>query len=324
MKSIFVLLFLYCMACSKAIVEPTPPPVKLVPPPKRAHHELVYDEVNQRVLMTAGSTPLNGGSSYAFFNDIWTYNGQQWKQDSIAGDKRSGIRMAYDSKRHKIYSFGGFSGTSSLSDLRVFENGNWTTVTNLPQMKAAEPGFVYDRERDRLIAFGGLSSGTNVNDATWEWNGTAWEKFAGPGPTGRQAFVMAYDIQRKKTVLYGGMGAPGQLFDDTWEFDGNQWTKVADQGPGARFASGFAYDSKRGLLILFSGATANGIPGDTWSWNGTEWKKLAETGPPARLMGYLAYNKQRDKVVLFGGRPSWPNDVNDTWEWDGATWLEIK
>jgi hypothetical protein len=324
MKFTVAVLFLYGLACTKNEMAPPPTVQELVPPPHRAHHELVYDEANRRVFMTAGSTPLNGGSSYTFFNDVWTYDGQQWQQSGTAGDERSGIRMAYDSKRSRIYSYGGFDGAKPLSDLRVFENGSWTTLTDLPEMKAAEPGLAYDRDRDRLVAFGGLSGGSNVNDATWEWDGAAWTKFAGNGPAGRQAFVMAYDSQRKRTVLYGGMGAPGQLFDDTWEFDGNQWIKVSDQGPGARFAAGYAYDSSRGLLLVFGGAGGGSVFGDTWSWDGTAWKKLAETGPPARMMGYMAYDRHRDRVVLYGGRPSWPNDVDDTWEWDGTAWREIK
>src|SRR5690349_21837091 len=138
-KSMLALLFLYCLACTKnEVVPPAPPPLPLVPPPKRAHHELVYDEANRRIFMTTGSTPLNGGSSFAFFNDIWTYDGLQWQQSGNAGDERSGVRMAYDSKNQKIYAYGGFDGAKPLSDLRVFENGNWTTLADLPQLKAAE------------------------------------------------------------------------------------------------------------------------------------------------------------------------------------------
>jgi N-acetylneuraminic acid mutarotase len=294
-------------------------------PPKRAHHALVYDELNRSVLMTFGSTPLNGGQSFAFYNDIWSFDGKRWTLKGRSGNERSGAGLAYDSKRNKIYSFGGYNGDSSLSDLRVLENGAWKAVTYLPQMTAAEPGFVYDVERDRLVLFGGSAGRGKANSETWEWDGNAWTKFNGTGPGARQAFSMVYDTKRKKTVLYGGMGtAPDQLFHDTWEFDGLVWVKVSEEGPGARSSAGFAYDAANDIMIIFGGMGKEGFTNDTWGWNGKTWKQLAASGPSARVMGYMAFDKNRNRIVLFGGRPGWPNDVNDTWEWNGKEWINIK
>ena len=295
-------------------------------PDKRAHHEMVYDEAGKSIVMISGSTPLNGGQSFKFFNDIWSYRNSQWSRVANSGNERSGVRMAYDSKRQKIFSYGGFNGSSSLGDLRMLEGNEWKTISDIPDMKAAESGFVYDTERNMLIAFGGSAGRGKVNNTTWEWDGNVWAKFNGSGPDGRQAFAMVYDSKRMRVVLFGGMGtSPNQKYADTWEYDGKNWTKVSDNGPGPRTGSGYAYDSKRGMLILFGGDDANGeAQNDTWGWNGEKWKRLSESGPSARVMGYMAYDKDRDRTVLFGGRPSWPNDVNDTWEWDGTKWNEVK
>ena len=70
-------------------------------PPKRAHHEMVYDVGNKCILMISGSTPVNGGQSFKFYNDIWKYGNNKWNKAANAGDERSGIRMAYDFKRRK-------------------------------------------------------------------------------------------------------------------------------------------------------------------------------------------------------------------------------
>ena len=295
-------------------------------PQRRAHHALVYDEGNKSVMMTTGSSPVNGGQSYNVFNDIWRYNGLKWSLAGNAGDVRSGVSLAYDLKQHKIYSYGGYvAGGKSSGELRALEGNEWKVLADVPEMKATEAGMVYDERRNKLVAFGGSPGVNRVNGTTWEWDGKDWKQFKGTSPEGRQAFAIVYDSKRNKTVVYGGMGTgPDQTFDDTWEFDGKQWTKVSESGPGPRSAPGYCYDSKRGMLIIFGGATKGGLQRDTWGWNGKEWRKLADTGPTPRAMGYMAYDKGRDRVVLFGGRLGWPNDANDLWEWDGKEWKEIK
>jgi hypothetical protein len=321
---IFLLMVVSLTSCDKepiATVEPT------VIPDKRAHHEMVYDEASKSVLMVGGSTPLNGGQSFKFFNDIWKYDNTGWSKIGNAGDERSGIRLAYDSKRNKLLSYGGFTvNNQSSSQLRVLENGDWKILSDLPEMKSAEGGFVYDVSRDKFIAFGGTGATGQVNGTTWEWDGTAWKKFGGVEPAGRQSFVMVYDSKRNKTILYGGMNGSGNILEDgVWEFDGNEWKNFTTPvAPEPLMAPGYAFDSKQGVLVIFGGATKDGIKKDTWSWDGSAWKKLSDSGPSSRLMGYMAYDKDRDRVVLFGGRLGWPNDINDTWEWDGTKWNEIK
>ena len=297
-------------------------------PPLRAHHSLVYDEANKRVMLWGGSTPLEGGRSFAFFNDFWGFDGQRWQAINASGEKRSGARLVYDSKRNRIVSFGGYNGMS-LPDFRTFDGKDWLTVSQHPETGAAEPGFVFDSKRDRFVMFGGSAGRGTALGETWEFDNTRWHKVAVPGPSPRQAHVMVYDEKRGRTVLFGGMGSgsPGQpppTLGDTWEYDGSFWVQKQVTGPSPRNSAGAAYDSKRGLVILFGGAGADGFVGDTWSWDGTTWKKLADTGPEPRAMGHLAYDSSRDRVVLFGGRKGWPDgDLNDTWEWDGSAWRRI-
>jgi hypothetical protein len=297
-------------------------PVKDVPG-RRAHHALVYDGYRKTIMMTAGSTPLEGGRSFQFYNDLWSFDGSSWTMTGRAGDERSGIGLAFDSKRKKIYSFGGFAGNRSLDDLRVLEEGNWKTLAHLPEMTAAEPGLVYDAGRDRLVVFGGSSGRGQVNGHTWEWDGSSWKQFSGEGPGGRQAFAMVYDAKLGRTIIFGGMGTtPEQVFGDTWTFDGKKWEKLGVVGPGERMSTGFAYDSKRGRMIIFGGMQAGKMMNDTWAFDSNSWKLLASDGPPARAMGFMAYDEQRDRLVLFGGRKGWPNDLSDTWEFDGTRWKE--
>jgi hypothetical protein len=295
-------------------------------PGKRAHHALIYDEGQGKVILTGGSTPMNGGSSFVFYDDFWSFDGKSWIREKLVGDKRSGVSLAYDSKRKKIYSLGGFMNNISLSDLRQAKEKEWVSLGTISEPGMTEGGFVYDAARDKFVAFGGSGGRGLINSSTWEWDGKKnWKKAEGTGPDGRQAFALVYDSKRQKTIAFGGMGAsPQQLFGDTWEYDGASWKKVSDNGPAARMSMGYTYDSKRGTLVIFGGMSKAGPLGDTWAWDGSEWKQLSSDGPAPRMMGYMAYDNKRDRVVLFGGRLGWPNDTNDTWEWDGNSWTEIE
>lgn len=293
-------------------------------PPKRAHHAMVYDDARHIVLLTTGSTPLDGGQRFQFFNDQWAFDKSGWRPLAESGERISGIGITYDGKRRHVISFGGYNG-QSLSDLRQLDGDQWRVLARHPEA-AAEPGFVYDARRDRFVTFGGSAGPGQTGGETWEYDGTAWQRIAGDGPPPRQAHTMAYDTRRGVTVLFGGMGAGpmGQrrpALGDTWEFDGTRWTRRTGEGPSARSAAGVAYDSKRGLVIIFGGMGTAGFLGDTWSWDGTTWRQIATTGPEPRAMGYMAYDRLRDRIVMFGGRKGWPDgDLNDTWEWDGKAW----
>lgn len=307
-------------------------PALLAQPPKRAHHAIVYDDANGRVLVTGGSSPYENGNCCAMFDDLWAFDGTRWTALPSSGAAMSGMRLAFDSRAKRVVSFGGWIAGRSLPDLRALERDAWVSLTPLTDMPAAEPGFVFDSRRNRFVAFGGSGGRGQVNADTWEFDGSTWTKLAASGPDGRQAFAMVFDERRGRTVVFGGMGVarpptPPPPFGDVWEFDGRAWTKIATTGgPSPRHSAGATYDSKRGRVLIFGGFGADGMLGDLWSWNGTAWTKLADAspnGPEPRAMGYIAYDRKRDRVVLFGGRKGWPNDLNDTWEWDGSRWRRV-
>lgn len=306
---------------------------QFVTPPKRAHHALVYDGQRQRVLLTGGNVPIDGGKANSSFNDLWAFDGMHWAALPSSGVEVWGMRLAFDSRRQRVVSFGGISNRRAISDLRLLEKDMWTTLAQHSEMPAAEAGFVYDSRRDRFVAFGGtLGDGSAYGD-TWEFAGSTWAKVATESPRARQGHAMVFDERRGRTVIFGGTGSyisgqrPPRL-GDVWEFDGRTWSarKFAD-GPGPRTSPGAAYDSKRGVTLVFGGVDDSGFLGDLWAWTGAEWRKLAgasSASPVPRAMGQLAYDHRRDRVVLFGGRNRWPDgDLNDTWEWDGATWRRI-
>jgi hypothetical protein len=293
-----------------------------VAPPKRAHHALVYDEQGQRVLLAGGNSPTAGGESHTSFNDLWAFDGTRWTALQSSGVEVWGMRLAFDSRRRRVVSFGGISNRRAISDVRVLENDVWTALGQHSEMPAAEAGFVYDSRRDRFIAFGGTPGDGSAYGDTWELAGSTWAKVASQGPRARQGHAMVFDARRRRTVIFGGTGSYGP--DQTPQ---RRSAREFANGPGPRTSPGAAYDSKRGVTVIFGGVDGSGFLGDLWAWNGAEWRKLADassTSPAPRATGQLVYDQKRDRVVLFGGRNRWPDgDLNDTWEWDGATWRRI-
>ncbi len=298
-------------------------------PPRRAHHALAYDAARGRVLLHGGSTPTADGEGSEFLDDLWEFDGLRWEPRHVPGAKLSGMRLAFDARRQRIVSFGGYDGVSAVGELRLLEDGGWRSLERLADMPAAEAGFVHDSGRDRLVVFGGSAGGGVAHGDTWEHDGTRWTRLSAAGPPARSGHVMAYDGKRARTVLFGGrFAAPGgkpMPQSDTWEFDGRAWTRVDVRGPPARMSAGAAFDSGRGRVVVFGGLADGGFLGDTWSWDGAEWTLLAESGPEPRAMAALAYDGHRDRVVLFGGRKQgYPDgDLGDTWEWDGSSWRRI-
>jgi hypothetical protein len=293
----------------------------------RAHHSLVYDESRGTVLLAGGSTPLDGGQRFEFFNDLWEFDGAAWRELARGGQGYSGMSLAYDPGAHRVLSFGAYD-RRSRGLFRRLEGTSWQLIADDTLRPTTEAGFVFDRRRGRFVTFGGSARPRRPLGDTREYDGASWTTVAGDGPPARMAHVMVYDERRGRTVVFGGMGAstegPPPLLSDTWEYDGTRWTRVNVTGPAARASAGATYDAKRGMVILFGGSLAEGFAGDTWGFDGRTWTKLADTGPEARAMGYLAYDKRRERVVMFGGRKGWPDgDLNDTWEWDGTHWRRI-
>ena len=311
------------------LLAPSPrAPARVESPPARAHHALAYDPVARRVVLAGGSTPRDSGRSFEFFNDLWAFDGRRWVELPASGDRLSGIRLAFDTRRARLVSWGGFDG-SARGDLRVLEPDGWRTLGTYPEMRAAEPGAAYDTRRDRLVAFGGSADHGQARGDTWEHDGTRWHRIDVAGPPARQAHVMVFDERRGRVVVFGGMGAAANggrppILGDTWEYDGARWIRLDVTGPSPRLIAGATYDAGRGMVVIFGGSGSGGFLGDTWGWNGTEWRRLSDVGPTPRGMGQLAYDAARDRVVLFGGRRGYPNgDLADTWEWNGSQWTRF-
>jgi len=184
--------------------------------------------------------------------------------------------------------------------------------------------FVLDQARGVLVLFDGDTA------ATWEWNGSAWNRRTPPvSPPARSSFAMAYDVARARTVLFGGTNAPLVALADTWEWDGTTWSQATPAvSPPARKSHAMAWDPVNGQVLLYGGLLPpTGWLGDTWLWNGVLWTQAgtpngpnAPAGIPFRWDHAMATDPARQRVVVFGGWDPSGALLPETLEWNGAAW----
>lgn len=114
-------------------------PADTTRPPRRAHHAMVYDAANRRVLLTGGSTPIDSGRQFGFFDDLWGFDGIGWRKLGSSGSASSGRRLAFDSDRGFVVSYGGYPAAVA-GEVRVLEQDRWRTFGQHPTAGLAQAG----------------------------------------------------------------------------------------------------------------------------------------------------------------------------------------
>ncbi len=237
--------------------------------------------------------------------------------------------MAYDTNSPGLILFGGDAGVTSSSlrgqTWRWNSPGIWTPLS--PSLGLV-PGAAYDAARGVVVVFGGFSSCLPGTDATWEYDGTTWTRFANPisgcpgitWPPPRSYTSMVYDSARERIVLFGGIGPSGVL-NDTWEWDGATWTRINTPNSPPPNGTGhptLAYDSLRERTVLVS----DFIDWATWEYDGTDWVENTLANTPRLFDSRIAYDARQGQIVMFGGRQGLIQQ-NTTYVYDGVTWALV-
>ncbi len=195
-------------------------------PPLRYQSAEAFDPATGQTIEFGGATSNTG----PYLNDTWSWNGANWAQltPATSPSVRDGATIAYDPAMNggELVLFGGYNGTTTLSDTWAWTGSNWAfqspaTVPPARQLAA----MAYDTATSQLLLFGGNSSGTALND-TWVWSGTNWAAQSPASKPGiRWDVTMAFDPAMGSLgtlVLYGGYsGSSG--YGDTWTWSGTNW-----------------------------------------------------------------------------------------------------
>jgi hypothetical protein len=289
----------------------------------------VYHAGDARAYLIGGST--RRGEEYHYFDDMWSWDGEQWIRSSALPFPRSSHRVVHHEQRGSLLLFGGGFARAVRAEGVIWEwsEGVWRAIDGNVQAGTDEPEVCYDRRRNRVVIFGGWDAASNFRGDTWEWHEPGLVRVDSTGPSARAGHVFVYDPVRQVCLLFGGQGTEGYLAD-TWEWNGGAWRRLDVRGPSARWFPASVTDSERERIVIFGGRgpdapvpgrDASGDLGDTWVWDGERWRELDVSGPEPRMGAQMAPGFEG--ILLFGGRVEGPEgfqDRNELWEFRGDRW----
>lgn len=231
------------------------------PPPARSGHSMIYDKVNNRLLVFGGKNEEG-----KLLNDLWSWDGSRWEMISVDGpEPRQSQRVVFNSENGDVFMFGGSNiEGKALNDTWVFRKGAWVEIEsgNTPPARLQHT-MSYDVKRNTVVLFGGFSrteNGKHVFGDTWEWQSIeGWMLRENNNPMARDHHAMTYDVKTGRTILFGGYN--NGYFGDTWNWNGERWQQLAITGPSARAGKpGLVFDSKKEAVVLFGGWDRNNEP----------------------------------------------------------------
>ena len=247
------------------------------PPPRRAH-AMAYDSELQRVILFGGYYTNYVVVPWTIYNDIWEWNGLNWKRctPAVSPEPRWDHAMAYDRFRKRLVLFGGLQNVSG-SHTPMNDTWEWDGERWVKRSPALSPparsghGLAYDSARNRIVLFGGYDRSSGLND-TWEWDGSSWlQRAPAVKPPVRRDYMMTYDAARRRVLLYSGLETYSWSppTHNVWAWDGANWAKLnpATVPPRAPDCA-IAYDDRRGRVMVMGGLDNGTWYDDAWAWSG--------------------------------------------------------
>jgi hypothetical protein len=202
-------------------------------------------------------------------------------------------------------------------------------------MVGTSPAFAQDRPAARachsaaavragIAVWGGASAcGVRVlpDSALWLWDGSAWQKRAGPPIEPREDALLLFNPADSSLAILGGR-RDGRAFADLWRWNGRRWAAwSAGGGPGAIQHGAAAFDPRRQRIVVFGGAVGRTFSTQTFEWDGARWHTFDVPGPAARVGHGMAWSHADGGVVLYGGFRA--QQFRDLWKWDGTRWQRL-
>ncbi|MBI4726632.1 hypothetical protein HY768_05335 [candidate division TA06 bacterium] len=297
----------------------------------RDGHCMVYDAVNQRMIVFGGGHFVE----MLYFQDVWALdmNTLEWDSLTPSGNPPQGMlhpRAIYDPVNQRMVVFGGCDQTTCYNDVYTLSltpgGETWTKLTFSDSLPAPRyrHSMVYDPIERRAVIFGGRSDSGRLNDL-WSLDLTlgseSWTKLSATGdiPCPRRNQGTAYDYIHHKMFIFGGdsvgneyPGVGGVSLNDIYalDLDSLKWTNVtpADGLPERRRAPVAIYDPKANKMLNYGGWLGDSdryLFNDLWAFDCTalQWQRLypANSSPSARYGHNSIYDATNHRMVVFAG-----------------------
>jgi hypothetical protein len=286
-------------------------------PSPRLACRLVYDPVNERLMMFGG---MHEGSQAQVFEDTWIFDWgtESWRplEVELHPPPRMDYGMVYVPELEGFILFGGWNTGGWLGDTWLYDCASQTWAELHP---AAAPearnsfGFCCDEANGVVVLYGGYTDALPDMGDTWlyDYSANTWTE-ASPevSPPALYGCEMIYDPSTGAVLLFGGHYYENDrdfFVRSIWEYDvaANMWTERPTQsGPSERYWQNTAYNAEDGTVIIFGGRRLGSQYDDTWlySQGDDSWTRLsAAHRPRARFQSAFAYDPGHDAAVLFGG-----------------------
>lgn len=304
-------------------------------PSPRMGSRMIFDPIDQRVLLFGGSMYEDG---YTLYNDIWSYRYESntWTEIETAGGPsgRFNTPMVYDPDTHRIIVFSGFWASERTADMYSYDiaENMWARLRPSPMPAArTDTAIVYDEKYGKIIMFSGnihLNSIYTLDTWAYDVPTNTWEEMSPEiTPKGQYGHHFVYDSLNERVLMLGGHwseGATHGYTDGLWQYDygSDTWTLLNDGPPlPSRYWHTLSYNTDNGEATVFSGSPGNGeYLEDTWILDTvTEtWRQVdSETSPPPRICSTAVYDPLNGVTLIFGGRTQTVY-MNDIWTLDST------
>lgn len=253
-------------------------------PAARSSHSLVYDPVNQKIILFGG-VDINDN----WRDDTWIFDSQTITWTQVFPETNPPVRGSastyYDPHSKRIILFGGYRQSGAhLDDTWAYNYSDNSWINLDPSLKPTGrygATMVYDPINQRGFMFGGRIS--IISDESWVYysSNNSWiELNLTVKPRYRYWEGLTYDKNAQRIILFGGSSGNVEALGDTWIYNPftNQWTRVfPESSPINRLFLSFVYVSEIRKAIIFGGSRfADTCLDDTWSYdyNVNYWNKL--------------------------------------------------
>lgn len=182
---------------------------KGITPPARSHHTATYDPYRKVVVVFGGDANEN------LLNDIWEWNGSDWKQVKLDGEQpepRAAHMAAYDPNSKSVIVVGGVHSDNKTRyrDAWAWDGKKWKRLHDLPNPLAAA---AMGNNADGVLLVGGWSKGFESVNQVHQLADSGWELIN--QDFGARSFSSVSYLENKgKLILSGGMGPDFKPKDD--------------------------------------------------------------------------------------------------------------